>query len=312
MVSPTEKPKYLYKILSSRHWQASQNSKIITLSSDDDAFIHLATEEQLDKIIAKFWPDASQYVILKVATDQLVGDLIYEQNPGGTTKYYHLYRGYIPFSSVVESKIIYRDAPKNSGDHVLDIVQVGDPVLRIPARELSNDEILSEEIQQLILNMQATMRAAPGVGLAAPQIGRPIQLVVIEDVDHSHLTQEQLMERNRYKVPFHVVINPKIYIDDSNRADFFEACLSISDYMGIVSRATAVRVECLNEQAEPVEINATGWYARILQHEIDHLNATLYIDHAKLPTMMTQSNFVKFWKDKPIVEILRQLSGKGT
>ncbi|HNA62672.1 MAG TPA: peptide deformylase, partial [Rhabdochlamydiaceae bacterium] len=90
----------------------------------------------------------------------------------------------------------------------LDIVQVGHPVLRQTARELS-----VEEIKDLIAKMKATMRAAPGVGLAAPQIGRSLQIVVIEDMDHRHLTPEQLATRNRHPVPFHVIINPQLYID---------------------------------------------------------------------------------------------------
>jgi peptide deformylase len=77
--------------------------------------------------------------------------------------------------------------------------------------------------------------------------------------------------------------------------------------MGIVPRAKSVRVECLNEKAEPVVIQATGWYARILQHETDHLNSTLYIDRALLPTLMTEQNYVKLWKQKSTKEILNSL-----
>lgn len=186
----------------------------------------------------------------------------------------------------------------------IDIVQVGESVLRQKATELSVDEILSSEIQDLIEKMKAAMRAAPGVGLAAPQIGRPIQLAVIEDVSHSHLTPQQLAERDRHPVPFHVIINPRIYVEkDSRNVEFFEGCLSIVGFVGAVSRATSVRVECLNERAEPVIIYAKGWYARILQHEIDHLNGVLYIDRVILPTLMTEENYVKLWKGKSVKEI---------
>lgn len=295
---------YLYKILSLRNWQATQNRKTVALSADDDVFIHFSTEDQIEKIIEKYWSEAPQFVILKIDRSKLEGRLVYETNVGGTTKYFHLYDGFIPFSAILESKIVYRQSISPCDMHQLDIVQVGDSVLRKPARELSTDEILSSEIQDLIEMMKATMRAAPGVGLAAPQIGQPLQLAVIEDMDHSHLTPQQLVERDRRPVPFHVIINPRIYIEEgSDRIEFFEGCLSIPTFVGVVPRAESVRVECLNERAEPVIIQAKGWYARILQHEIDHLKGILYIDRAILPTLMTGENYIKLWKDKSIKEI---------
>src|SRR5215510_10166235 len=94
----------------------------------------------------------------------------------------------------------------------LEIVQVGDPVLRQRARALSLDELASPQIQKLIGDMRDTMRAAPGVGLAAPQIGESIQLVVIEDPPayHAKLSVEELAARERESVPFHVLINPTL------------------------------------------------------------------------------------------------------
>lgn len=188
----------------------------------------------------------------------------------------------------------------------LKIVHIGDPVLRQTARELQKEEILSSYIQDLIRDMAATMRDAPGVGLAAPQIGIPIRLIVIEDLSeyHCNITPEQLKERDRSPIPFHVVINPKIYLDDSApRVEFFEACLSVDRLYGLVPRAGSVRVECLNENAEPVVIEAKGWYARILQHEIDHLNGILNIDRASVRTISNRENFEKYWKEKPISEV---------
>jgi peptide deformylase len=75
--------------------------------------------------------------------------------------------------------------------------------------------------------MTETMRKAPGVGLAAPQIGQPIQLAVIEDMDQSHLTAEQIKERERYPVPFHVIINPRLYVEGEESVEFLEGCLSV-------------------------------------------------------------------------------------
>lgn len=109
IMKPENKPIYLYKILSYRHWQATENRKTVILPAEDDLFIHLSTDEQLDKIISKFWGDASQFVILKLDVSKIKGDLVYETNPGGSTKYYHLYKGFIPFDAIVESKIIFRE-----------------------------------------------------------------------------------------------------------------------------------------------------------------------------------------------------------
>ncbi len=185
----------------------------------------------------------------------------------------------------------------------LDILQVGEAVLRQEARSLSNDEILDRPIQNLIESMRNTMRDAPGVGLAAPQIGLPLQLVVIEDQPEyiQKVGPEHAAERKRRPVPFHVVINPKLVIEDTEAVEFFEGCLSVAGLTAIVPRAMRVRVECLNENAEPVVICADGWYARILQHEIDHLNGILYIDRMKSRSFSTQDNYLRYWKDKPLV-----------
>jgi peptide deformylase len=180
----------------------------------------------------------------------------------------------------------------------LKILQTGDPVLRQKARELSISEIHSSSTQQLIELMRETMRDAPGVGLAAPQIGVSLQLVVIEDRPEYHhgLSEEQLKERERVPVPFHVLINPTITFNKAQSTEFFEGCLSVASFIGLVPRATAVKVEYLNEQAQPVTIHASGWYARILQHEIDHLNGILCIDHMNIKTFSTYENYNKFWK----------------
>jgi len=190
----------------------------------------------------------------------------------------------------------------------LKIVQAGDPVLRKKGRELTKDEIRSPQIQQLIELMHITMRDAPGVGLAAPQVGVSIQLAVIEDPEEylEHLSEDQLAATQRSAEPFHVIINPKLTLLDHGKATFFEGCLSVEGYQAIVERALAVRVECLNERGEEITINAHGWYARILQHEIDHLNGTLYIDRMKTRTYTTGENMARFWRDQTIEEVLAE------
>ena len=181
----------------------------------------------------------------------------------------------------------------------LKIVQAGDPVLRQQGRPLTRNEILSPSIQHLIELMREAMHEAPGVGLAAPQIGESIQLAVIEDSPEylAHLSAEQLARLQRAAVPFHVIINPKLTFLDDASAQFFEGCLSVEGYQAVVDRALNVRVECLNERGEEVTINAHGWYARILQHEIDHLNGILYIDRMKTRTLTTAENFQLFWRN---------------
>jgi peptide deformylase len=163
---------------------------------------------------------------------------------------------------------------------LLKIVEVGDPVLREPARPLTPEEIRSAQVAALIELMRETMRDAPGVGLAAPQIGEPLQLAVIEDrSDYQQAASpEDLAARGRAPVPFHVIINPRIEVVDAGPALFAEGCLSVPGFMAEVPRAAAVRVEALDHRGQPVKIEAQGWYARILQHEIDHLQGTLYLD----------------------------------
>lgn len=89
-------PSYLYKIISVEDWNMSNDQDSIKVSSMDETFIHLATDKQVDKIIEKFWAQESEVAVLKLESAQLPGELKYEQNPGGSNKYYHLYNGSIP------------------------------------------------------------------------------------------------------------------------------------------------------------------------------------------------------------------------
>ncbi|HEY2390486.1 MAG TPA: peptide deformylase [Candidatus Angelobacter sp.] len=194
---------------------------------------------------------------------------------------------------------------------LLPIVQAGEPVLRKPARPLRSNEIRSREIRDLIQQMKETMYAAPGVGLAAPQIGLGIQLAVIEDRQEyiKDWTPEQLAERERQVTPFHVIINPKITLFGEEQVDALEGCLSLENLMALTPRARSVRVECMNEKGEAKTIEASGWYARILQHEIDHLGGTMYVDRMFPRTLMTVDNFTQNWKDKTLQELKKELLG---
>jgi peptide deformylase len=153
------------------------------------------------------------------------------------------------------------------------------------------------------------MRDAPGVGLAAPQIGVGLQLAVLEDQPSyiERLPPAQAAERQREPVPFHVIINPRLTVVGDETAEFYEGCLSLPGFAGVVKRALSVRVEALNAHAEPVVLHAQGWYARILQHEIDHLNGTVYIDRMYPRSFVTADNHARYWKDRSTAELNTEL-----
>ncbi|HWC19868.1 MAG TPA: peptide deformylase [Terriglobales bacterium] len=181
----------------------------------------------------------------------------------------------------------------------LNLLQVGEPVLRERARPLSHHEIASPRIRDLIASMHETLRAAPGVGLAAPQIGEGIQLAIIEDLAEymKEVPEDDLAVRERRPVPFHVIINPRITSLGEEKVEFFEGCLSLSGFVALVPRARKITVECLDEHGEERTVHASGWYARILQHEIDHLNGTIYIDRMDTRTFACVDNYKRYSKN---------------
>lgn len=192
----------------------------------------------------------------------------------------------------------------------LKIVQAGDPVLRKIARDLTPEEIDAPAIRQLVGWMKDTMRDAPGVGLAAPQIGLSIQLAVIEDRAEylRAAAPEQIAERERREVAFFALFNPRIVLFSEDTAEFYEGCLSVSGFGALVRRSLGVTVEYLDENAQPRRIEARGWFARILQHEIDHLNGCLYIDRMEPRSFATSDNLARYWKDLPVAAVREQLN----
>jgi len=188
---------------------------------------------------------------------------------------------------------------------ILKICQAGHPALRRRARDLTPEEIRGDEIQRLIASMVETMRDAPGVGLAAPQVGVSVRLAVIEDRSEylTAMTPEQAAERQRIPVPLHVIINPELIIDDDETAEFFEGCLSVGGLTALTPRALRVRVKFLDARGQQREIHAQGWYARILQHEIDHLNGVLYVDRMKPRSLSTVENHGRYWREATAEEL---------
>src|SRR5690348_9438330 len=195
----------------------------------------------------------------------------------------------------------------------LKIVQAGEAVLRQRGKDLSAGEIRSREIQNLIEWMRETMYDAPGVGLAAPQVGLALRLAVIEDKPENlkDVPADYLKERDRKAVPFHVIVNPKLTLEGPADAEFFEGCLSLAGFTAVVPRARKVRVECLDHQGEAKTIQASGWYARILQHEIDHLEGTVYIDRMRSRTFMTVENHNRYWKNKSSADLRKLIGWEG-
>jgi peptide deformylase len=193
---------------------------------------------------------------------------------------------------------------------ILKIRSVGEPVLRSRAKPLRPEEILLPSTRDLIAAMRETMNDAPGVGLAAPQVGVPLQLAIIEDREENmkDLSREVLAERERKPVAFHVIINPVLTLESPAEIEFFEGCLSLPGLVALVPRARKVKVECLDEHGQPRVIRASGWYARILQHEIDHLSGALYVDRMRTVSLCSLDNFTRHWKGKTIAEV-KQLLG---
>jgi peptide deformylase len=193
---------------------------------------------------------------------------------------------------------------------VFDIVQAGDPVLRQPARPLQPGEIATPFIQELIMSMRMTMYDAPGVGLAAPQVGESLQLAVVED-DEEHLemiSPLRRVETRRTPLPFTVLINPTLTPVCEETDEFFEGCLSVEGYSAMVRRHRAVRVQTLDGRGKPVELELEGWPARIVQHELDHLAGVLYVDRMDPRTFTTGENLGRWWKARPASEVRARLS----
>ncbi len=154
---------------------------------------------------------------------------------------------------------------------ILDIVTLPNAILRQKTKPITK---FDDELQQLIDDMIETMREAPGVGLAAPQIGKSISLTVIEtlaDVDDDGNEIEGTRD-------LYVLVNPEVIWTSKEVVDGIEGCLSIPGYLGEVERVTSVRVKAQDRYGKKVRYRVHDWDARIFQHEIDHLNGVLYID----------------------------------
>lgn len=175
----------------------------------------------------------------------------------------------------LKRKIIAQPSPPYSN-----VCQVGDPVLRGIARHVNPGEINSPDIQKLIKTLVRVMRKMDCVGLSAPQVGVPLQVLVLEFSEQRY-SESSLNLREIHQLahfPLKVFVNPSLRVLDSRSISFPEGCASLSGFSACVPRYQAVEISGLNQKGEPVSWQASGWPARIIQHEIDHLNGVLYID----------------------------------
>ncbi|MDW6025965.1 peptide deformylase [Mesorhizobium sp. BAC0120] len=165
------------------------------------------------------------------------------------------------------------------------LIILPDPKLRLVSQPV---ERVDDELRKFAGDMLETMYDAPGIGLAAIQVGEPIRMLVID-----------LAKEGEPKEPL-VFVNPEIVAKSDDRSLYEEGCLSIPDYYAEVERPARVRVKYIDLDSKPQEIEADGVLATCLQHEIDHLNGVLFIDHiSKLKRDMVMRKFKKLAKDRP-------------
>lgn len=193
---------------------------------------------------------------------------------------------------------------------IFEIVQAGDPVLRRPAAAVAPVDIATPFVQELIASMRHTMYDASGVGLAAPQVGESLQIVVMEDDGPwlEAMSPERLTELRRDPLPFTVLVNPTLEPLGDETDEFFEGCLSVEGYSAVVRRHRAVRVRGLDTGGGSVAFELQGWPARIAQHELDHLAGVLYVDRMDPRTFTTNENAGRWYKARSIEEV-RRLTG---
>jgi peptide deformylase len=191
----------------------------------------------------------------------------------------------------------------------MDITQTGATVLRARAPEVPPEEIPTPDFQALIARMVEAMRSAPGVGLAAPQLSVSKRVFVLEDKEElmATLTKEEREERERVPVPLRVVVNPVVTPLGDEKVMFFEGCLSVNGFAGMVERYREVEVTGVDEHAQPFTWRVRGWPARILQHEMDHLDGTLYVDRMVTRSFGTLPQVKALYGGKPIAEVKRLL-----
>jgi peptide deformylase len=186
----------------------------------------------------------------------------------------------------------------------LPIVAAGDPVLR-RGTERFDGQLDAALLARFVEALRVTMHEAPGVGLAAPQVGVPLRLAVIEDP--APVPDEVRLARGRVPQPFRVLVNPSYEPVGTQRAAFFEGCLSVPGWQAVVARSAKVRLTGQDEHGRALDEVFSGWPARIVQHETDHLDGTLYLDRAELRSLSSNEAMAQRWTQPTPEEAARAL-----
>jgi peptide deformylase len=175
---------------------------------------------------------------------------------------------------------------------LLKIAKLGNPVLRIPAKEIAVNKIDSQKIQELIDGMVATLREDDGVGLAGPQVHQPLRIFIAEVAKNPRYPEAG-------EVPLTVFINPKILATSKKKVVDWEGCLSIPDVRGMVPRHEKVTVQAYDREGKKFSQEAEGFLARIIQHENDHLDGVLFLDRmTDLRSLTFLKEFQRYWLKK--------------
>ncbi|MFE5757643.1 peptide deformylase [Streptomyces massasporeus] len=186
----------------------------------------------------------------------------------------------------------------------LTIVAAGDPVLR-RGTEPYDGQLGPALLDRFVEALRVTMRAAPGVGLAAPQVGVALRIAVIEDP--APVPEEVRLTRGRVPQPFRVLVNPAYEPVGDARAAFFEGCLSVPGWQAVVARPAAVRLTGQDEHGQALDEVFEGWPARIVQHETDHLDGVLYLDRAEPRSLSSNLAMAERWTQPTPEEAARAL-----
>ncbi|USQ84789.1 peptide deformylase [Streptomyces phaeoluteigriseus] len=189
-------------------------------------------------------------------------------------------------------------------DGPLPIVAAGDPVLRTGTVRYDG-QLGPALLARFVEALRVTMRAAPGVGLAAPQVGVELRIAVIEDP--APVPEEVRVARGRVPQPFRVLVNPAYEPVGSGRAAFFEGCLSVPGWQAVVARPAEVRLTGEDEGGRALDEVFGGWPARIVQHETDHLDGLLYLDRAELRSLSANETAARRWAQPTPEEAARAL-----
>ncbi|WP_205687350.1 peptide deformylase [Cellulomonas endophytica] len=179
---------------------------------------------------------------------------------------------------------------------VVPVVQAGSPVLRAVA-DPYDGWLHDDELARLLDVMRATMHAAPGVGLAGPQVGLPVAIAVLADPGSPD--PEVAVVRERPVLPPRTLVNPHYVPLDETRVGFYEGCLSVVGYQAVVARPRRIRLTGQDETGRALDEEVVGWPARIVQHETDHLRGTLYLDRAELRSLSATDATGARWGTPP-------------